>query len=232
MKYPLYQSTLCPKLWDGDIINQDAQKALLGIVTDFVSGLKKDHDLDIDILDAVIVGSIANYNWTPYSDIDLHIITDFDKLGMSHEEGQLLFDSIKAVWNLKHTIVIKGHDVELYVQDKSYKPSSSAEYSVLNNKWLKRPSREKPKFDVAHIKAKYTEYKNKIDGLISKHDEEGLRKLLDKLYKYRQAGLDAGGELSDENIVFKAIRANGHLTRLKDAVDKLYDKKMSVKERS
>jgi hypothetical protein len=42
--------------------------------------------------------------------------------------------------------------------------------------------------------------------------------------------LDSGGELSEENIVFKIIRAHGYLDKIKDNIAKTYDKKMSVKE--
>jgi len=230
MKYPLYQDSLCPKLWANGKLDSEAQKGLLDIAKDFVNDLRDDHDLPVEILDVVIIGSVANYNWTPYSDVDLHIITDFSKLDMPAEQAQIMFDALKGNWNNKHNITVKGHDVELYVQDKDYEPSSAAEYSILKGKWLKEPKKETPQFDKALIKKKYVEYKKKIDALADSGDEDGLRKLLDKLYKYRQAGLDKGGELSDENIIFKALRAKGYLDKIKDTVTKLYDKKMTIKE--
>ena len=208
----------------------EVQKGLLDIATDFVSELERENKLKIKLVDVVIIGSVANYNWTQYSDIDLHIITDYDKLDIPKEEAQVMFDAIKANWNHHHNITIKGHDIEMYVQDKSYEPSSAAEYSVLNNKWLKEPVREHPQFDKALIKTKYAEYKKKIASLVGKEDEDGLRTLLEKLYKFRQTGLDAGGELSEENIVFKALRAAGELEKIKDHVTQIYDKKMTVNE--
>jgi hypothetical protein len=66
--------------------------------------------------------------------------------------------------------------------------------------------------------------------LVNSSDDVGLKKLLQKLYKYRQAGLDSNGELSEENIVFKILRYAGSLDKLKDNIDKIYDKKVSVKE--
>jgi hypothetical protein len=232
MKYPLYQKTLCPMLWDGDKLKPEVQKGLLDIAVDFVNELRDNHELEIEIVDVVVIGSVANYNWTPYSDIDLHVITDYSKLNIPPEEAQVMFDALKGNWNSKHEITVKGHDVEMYVQDKTYKPSSAAEYSILNNKWIKEPVHEAPTFDKDLIKSKYKEYKKKIEDLATKQDEDGLRDLLDKLYKYRQAGLDKGGELSEENIVFKILRARGHLDKIKDVVAQLYDKKMTVKEMS
>jgi predicted nucleotidyltransferase len=215
---------------DGYKLDKEVRKNLSTIAQDFVDNLKKDYELDIKIHDVVIIGSVANYNWTDYSDIDLHIITDFGDLEMSKEDAQTLFDAIKVNWNNKHDIKMKGHDVEIYVQDISHKPVSTAEYSVIHDKWLKEPKKEDPKFNKELIKKKYNEYKKKIESLIKEHDEAALKKLLEKLYNYRQAGLDKGGELSEENIVFKILRAYGYLDKLKDGIAKSYDKKMSVKE--
>ena len=234
MKYPLYRDTLCPKLWhvneDGIKLDDEVRKGLYQIAKDFVSNLKSDNNIDIKIHDIVIIGSITNYNWTDYSDIDLHIVTDYKDLDMTPDDAQTLFDAIKVAWNNKHNITMKGHDVEIYIQDKAHVPTSASSYSVSKNDWIQEPVKEKPTFNKDLIKKKYKEYKNKITSLLSKHDETALKSLLDKLYKYRQSGLDKGGELSEENIVFKIIRAHGYLDKIKDSIAKNYDTKMSVKE--
>lgn len=215
---------------DGYKLDIKVREMLLKVAKDFVTTLKEDHELNIKIHDVVIVGSVANYNWTNYSDVDLHIVVDFAELDMSKEDAQTMFDAIKTSWNSKHDIKMKDHDVELYVQDISHVTTTTAEYSVLKDKWIKEPKKEDPKFDKELIKKKYKEYKKEIDSLVKDHNEAKLKKLLEKLYKYRQAGLDKGGELSEENIVFKILRAMGHLDKLKDNINKIYDKKMSVKE--
>ena len=234
MKYPLYRNTLCPKLWnvneDGIKIDDAVRKGLLKIAQDFVVNLKKENNIHIKIHDIVIIGSITNYNWTDYSDIDLHVVTDFKDLDMTADDAQTLFDAIKVGWNNKHDITMKGHDVEIYVQDTAHVPTSASSYSVLKNDWIQEPVKESPTFNKELIKKKYKEYTKKITTLLSKHDETALKSLLDKLYKYRQSGLDKGGELSEENIVFKIIRAYGYLDKIKDNIAKNYDDKMSVKE--
>jgi GNAT superfamily N-acetyltransferase/predicted nucleotidyltransferase len=234
MKYPLYRNNLCPKLWnineDGAKLDDIVRKGLLKIAQDFVANLKKENNIHIKIYDIVIIGSITNYNWTDYSDIDLHVVTDFKDLDMTADDAQTLFDAIKVGWNNKHNITVKGHDVEIYVQDTAHVPTSASSYSVLKNDWIQEPKKENPTFNKELIKKKYKEYKKKITTLLSKHDEVKLKKLLEKLYQYRQAGLDKGGELSEENIVFKVLRALGHLDKLKDSINNIYDKKVSVKE--
>jgi len=234
MKYPLYRNTLCPKLWnineDGVKLDDAVRKGLLKIAQDFVANLKKENNIHIKIHDIVIIGSITNYNWTDYSDIDLHVVTDYKDLDMTADDAQTLFDAIKVGWNNKHNITMKGHDVEIYVQDTAHVPTSASSYSVYKNDWIQEPVKESPTFNKELIKKKYKEYKKKITTLLSKHDETALKSLLDKLYKYRQSGLDSGGELSEENIVFKIIRAHGYLDKIKDSIAQIYDKKMSVNE--
>lgn len=233
MKYPLYNDKLAP-IWnineDGALLDPEVRKQLLKISIDFVKDLKDNNDIKIKIEDVVLIGSLTNYNWTPYSDVDLHIIVDYKDLDMSKEDAQTMFDAIKAGWNNKHDITMKGHDVELYVQDIDYEPTSASEYSVLRNEWIKEPKKESPNFNKSLIKKKYKEYKNKIDSLSKGDSEKPLKDLLDKLYKFRQAGLDKGGELSEENIVFKMLRAKGYLDKIKDTVASMYDDKMSVDE--
>jgi GNAT superfamily N-acetyltransferase len=234
MNYPLYNETLCDKVWDinedGPRIKQDVRTGLLKVALDFVKELKVEKQINIKAEDVVVIGSITNYNWTPHSDIDLHIKTDYSKLDMSKEDAQTMFDAIKTAWNLKHDITVKGHDVELYVQDIQHVAISSSEYSVLKNEWLKEPIKQKLNLNKELIKKKYREYHKKINSLVKSNDDAGLKKLLQKLYKYRQAGLDSKGELSEENIVFKILRTTGSLDKLKDNIDKIYDKKVSVKE--
>ena len=234
MNYPLYNETLCPKVWDmnedGPRIKQDVRTGLLKVALDFVKELKVEKQINIKAEDVVMIGSLTNYNWTIYSDIDLHIKTDYSKLDMSKEDAQTMFDAIKTAWNLKHDITVKGHDVELYVQDVDHVAVSASEYSVLKGEWIKEPIKQKPNLNKELIKKKYKEYHKKINSLVKSKDDVGLKSLLKKLYKYRQSGLDSRGELSDENAVFKILRFAGSLDKLKDNIDKIYDKKVSVKE--
>ena len=68
--------------------------------------------------DLVIVGSNANFNYNETSDIDLHIIADMSE---DDEEKRLLcilYNAYKALFNNKYDIVVKGHEVEIYVESR------------------------------------------------------------------------------------------------------------------
>ena len=60
---------------------------------------------------------------------------------------------------------------------------------------------------------------------------ESMNKVKDKLKKYRVAGLEEGGEMSDENLVFKVLRRNGYIEKLFNFKTEYQDKKLSLKEK-
>jgi hypothetical protein len=77
-----------------------------------------------------------------------------------------------------------------------------------------------------------------IDEVIDNSDDksidsgmESIDKVKDKLKKYRTAGLEDGGEMSDENLVFKVLRRNGYIQKLFDFQNEYQDKKLSLKEK-
>jgi hypothetical protein len=186
-----------------------------------------------------MTGSLANYNWSKYSDVDLHLIADFEQF--SEKELPLyeeLFELKKTLFNDRHNIKIYGYDVELYVQD-DVKAFSSGEYSVLFDEWKKKPKKEKVEIDTELIKNKSEHWMKIIDEVIDNLDDksmesgvDSINKIKDKLKKYRTSGLEKGGEMSDENLVFKVLRRNGYIGKLFNFKTEYQDKKLSLKEKS
>ena len=234
MKYPLYNNTLCPDLWDkkGDewTMKPEILKTLRQIVKDFDDEQLKENGVEVAFDDVVIVGSSTNYNWSSYSDIDLHIMVDYTKMDMSKEEAEAMLSAIKGNWNKSHDISIKGHELEINFGDVAAKSAITSIYSIQNGKWVMKPVKEKPTFNKELIKKKHAELKAKFEEILRTDDEAALKKMLEKIYIFRQAGLDKGGELSEENIVFKILRAQGYLDKLKAHINTIYDRDMTVKE--
>lgn len=237
MNYPLYHAELCPDLWDKSegekyVLKSEVRDTLYKIASDFVTEYLREASVTLTVKDVILVGSSANYNWNQFSDIDLHVLVDYAELKMSADDANTLVTAIKINWNKTHDISIKGHDVELYVQGTEQPLESVAVYSVKNNKWLKHPVKENPKFDKKAIIEKHNKWKTKIDALLKTPNESLMRKTLEKLYDFRQMGLDSKmGEYSPENLVFKILRAQGYLQKLKDCATSIYDKEMTITER-
>ena len=106
-----YKKQLNPKIWEKNKIKKNVRKRLIKIAKEFV----KSTDIDFIPVDILIVGSIASFNWSKYSDIDLHIITDFKSINDNTELVKNYLYSKKCEWNTEHKdLKIYGYDVEVY----------------------------------------------------------------------------------------------------------------------
>lgn len=228
------QDELNPKIWDKEQkMKPEVRKTLLKIADDYFESL----DLPgVDIEDVTMTGSLANYNWSKYSDIDLHIIIDYKDMPMDEElVGDYLLSKSDA-WNDKHDIKIYGFDLEIYVQDDDAEHYSSGVYSVLKNEWDIKPEKKKISVKDKAVKDKANRVMDMIDGLYDimqdTEDYEKVTEMADrikkKIKKMRQCGLEEGGEWSVENMVFKVLRRNGMYGRLSDIKTVAYDKSMTL----
>lgn len=232
------QKELNPKVWEGDKkepkLKPKIRERLLEIAYEFIDFL----DVDIVVTDIILTGSLSNFNWSKYSDFDLHIVANFQQ----YQENQIelyekLFNLKKMLFNQKHDITIKDYEVELYVQNETESHFSSGVYSVLFDEWANVPKKEDVTIDKELIKEKAKQWMNIIDDLLDtiKDDSPGtakeiVKKYKDKLKKYRTCGLEKGGEYSTENLVFKILRRNGYIEKLHDSTTKIIDKKLSMNQ--
>lgn len=229
------QKELNTKIWNNnDKMTKKVRDRLIEISNEFVDFI----GLDIVISDIIMTGSLANYNWSEYSDIDLHLIVDFNQFSKPilplYED---LFKLKKTIFNEKHDITIYGYEVELYIQNESETHFSSGVYSVLNDEWINKPKKQPVKIDKKLIKNKVNQWMKSIDSLLKNLDGESIevinqyiKNIKDKLKKYRTSGLEKGGENSDENLVFKSLRRNGYIQKLFDFENQMVDKKLSINE--
>lgn len=220
----------------GYTMKPNVRERLLKIANDFIEFL----NVDMVVSDIIMSGSLANYNWSDYSDIDLHILSDFSQFNKQEKPlYEELFFLKKSLYNKKHDITIYGYEVELYVEDESEENEvkNIAKYSLLNDVWIETPIQDEVEFNNEKIKSKSKQWMNIIDSLIQNITDEDfdeakilIDKYNDKLRKYRTCGLQKGGEYSDENLVFKVLRRNGYLEKLRNLKDKLTDTELTLKE--
>lgn len=217
------------KIWDeDDQMFDDLRYELLEIAYDYLDFL----EIEIDIEDIILTGSLANYNWSEYSDFDIHLIFDFGDVDENKELVQKYLDASEKVWKFQHDLTIKNYPVELYCQDSKADHTSTGVYSLVNDEWIRKPKKESFEPDEELIKSKASKIMNEIkdleNDLKEDVDSEVILKRLKKLWKKtkdsRQAGLQKDGEFSIENLVFKLLRRNGYVERLLDVKKKAYDK--------
>ncbi len=226
-----YKSDLNPKLWLDDKLIPRIQQKLLRIAKDFYDDLKTEAVLS----DVWLTGSIANYNYNSNSDIDVHLIIDFSQVSDNIELVERAFDGERYMWNLRHNITIQGHDVEVYAQDINAKHSSSGVYSIMFDKWVKKPVYNRPNVDQVDVDNKYdirvndiTRYEKISHKDLTPEEAEkyyiAAKRLKKKIQKDRKDGLNIIGEFSIENLVFKKLRNTGKFGKLIDTVSRFYDK--------
>ena len=227
-----YNETLNQKFWSEDKkIDLGIRQKLLSITDDFIDKL----DLQgVKIYDITLTGSNSNYNYNEYSDLDVHILIDFKDINDDEELVKKALDGQRFVWNLRHNVSLKGHDVEMYIQDKDEPHIASGLYSLEDDKWLTEPSYDPPSIDIRDVFKKASAIETDIGILKEKilkargteakefHDE--AKRLKQKISKMRQRGLAREGEFSVENLAFKVLRNSEAIGDLIDLISASYDR--------
>lgn len=227
------QDELIPDIWflDGNIyrMKPEVRDSLLEIVKDYIDFTK----IDVDVEDITLTGSLANFNWSKFSDVDVHILVDFEG---TNELFKKYLDSKRIIWNNLRDITVKGFDVEVYVQSTQEPHFASGVYSILYDEWLVEPVMEEEiVIDSKKVLEKSKQWMEMIDSIENdknrKEPEELLLridKLKNKLKKYRKCGLKGNGEYSYENLTFKFLRRNNYLKKINDIKNELIDKTLTV----
>jgi len=223
------------EIWDNkDQLRPEIREKLLEIAHDFWENQEPGL---VKIKDIIFTGSLANYNWSKFSDIDLHIVIDYADVNKDAELVRKYFNSVKAGWNRDHDICLKDYEVEIYVQDYLEPHISTGIYSVQNDQWIQKPNKFSPEIDYRCVTIKANCLMDEIDELQDdfdneKYDEvhEKTISLKEKIRNMRRAGLEEGGAFSVENLTFKVLRRNEYLKKLNDLKVMSYDKKQSIEE--
>lgn len=232
------QDELNSKIWeklsdDNYHMESEVRNTLLQIADEFIDFI----GLEIFVSDITMTGSLANYNWSNFSDIDLHIMYDFTESGAQKELYKELFRLKKTLFNSTHNITVKNYEVELYVQDSSEPHYSTGIYSVMFDEWINKPTQDSVTIDGEVLTSKVNQWTDIIDVVLENAPDEKLDdaiqiidKVKERLKKYRSSGLEKEGEYSYENLVFKFLRRNGYIQKLFDFTNELVDKKLSLEQ--
>jgi len=123
----------------------------------------------------------------------------------------------------------------MYVQDVDDKYVATGVYSILNNEWIVEPKKIESAFDIDEKKIleKSEEYAKEVERLEDLNNKgqdvsKEIKTLKDKLKKFRQSGLEKGGEYSYENLTFKLLRRNGFIEKLFNIKSSIRNKKLSL----
>ncbi len=225
------KDNLYPKFWSKNTLNPIVARKLVQIADDVIKSLK----LGVDIEDVIITGSIASYNWHELSDIDLHIMLDFEKIDDNFDLVKKMLDQIRINWNKKHNILIDGKEVELYFQHYTEPHEANGIWSLELEKWLAEPVKLNPEIDIATTEKKAEAIATQIEHLFDMFKDDKFKetyeyagKVKKKIARMRQLGLSDQGIYSPENLAFKMLRNSGYLEKLSALKIEAYDRMMSL----
>ena len=217
-----------------DNLDPVIQEKLLIIANDFYDSLEVGN---VPYEDITFTGSLAAFNYSRFSDVDLHILLDFKTIDDKVDLVREYFNAMKALWNRLHDIRIKGFEVEIYVQDINDPHEAQGLYSVLKGEWLKKPTLESKDFDKDNIRKKAASLMDQVDRVDKLIDdgkyeeaEKYADKLKEKIRKMRKTGLETIGAYSVENLAFKVLRRTDYLEKLSNAKRKAYDSMLSLNQ--
>ena len=204
---------LNPDLFQDGDLKEDVKEHLLKIVDKFKDCLEAD-GVKLDINDIIVVGSNASYNYTEDSDIDLHIVAKAEE---SQDLYNIIYNAYKSLFNNKYDIMIKGHEVEVYVELNEPAVKSNGIYS-LNTGWLKKPDPTViPEVDEKAIQDELAVWEQKYNELLADVQnnaddpivEEYVQEALDineaarkeRRHRYCSAmGLDENADLTEDDM--------------------------------
>ena len=221
-----YHKTLNPKLWINNKLIPEVKNKLIEIYQTFINKLKE-NEIPIEVIDVLLLGSNASYNYTDSSDIDLHIVTDFENLGLNNTLAQIFYNNEKSKFNDDYDISIKGLPVEVYIEDINAGTKSNGIYSLLQDKWIKFPEYNPPKeVDYSFL---LNIYQNKVNNALQGTPEQ-IKSTINEIKMLRKISLMNDGEYSKGNLVFKELRNNGSIDNLYNKLHELTSKELSLEK--
>jgi hypothetical protein len=213
---------LNPVLWQDNELKRPVQIALLRIAKAYWKFLGIDTRLD----DVLVTGSQANFNYSEHSDIDLHLVVDYNDVECDMAVDEL-FKTKRDLWKAEHDIDIHSIPVEVYVEDLN-RPAVSATYSIVKNAWIKQPKRVPISSDVDRIERLCLAWMILITTRLATNELDQIEQVKDMLWTYRKKGLAVEGEMGVPKLVFKTLRNSGVTEMLLKAVSTLRDRDLSL----
>lgn len=228
-----YHDELNPKLWEADgHMRPIVRDKLLKFAEVWRISAKIPEDAATDV---IATGGNVNYNYTPKSDIDVHLIIDPSKMEIGETWLEDWLYDKKLLWTLTHNVKVLGYPLEPYAQDEAqvYHVGQGV-YSLMHDAWIQKPQLGKFNWsEDPNLEQKVEYYAQVITDLIKqKMGRDAIDTLKTRIREMRSAGIQRGGEFSFENLVFKALRNGGFLDKMNSYERRIVNRDLSLREES
>lgn len=234
--------SIFPEQTEGPI-NQTIRIHLLKIAKDFYESLELEKiglNDSLPIKEIVVTGSLCNYNWSSYSDFDLHITFDFSNIDESDLALVNEFLQIQRyLYKQKRDITIFNYEVEVYPEKFNESTHEHAgSFSLLTNTWINKPKVVSVEtINKQWIVKQYIvlmDVLSALPGYISSFGISAEESILlidgivDKLRGMRKASLAKQGEYGVGNLLFKLLRRENVFDSLEKLKQSIINKNLSL----
>lgn len=223
-----YHEDLNPKLWKDKNLDPTIRKHLLKIADAWREFAEVPKNA---IKDIVLTGGNANFNYTKFSDIDVHLLVDKKKLPKCEILDAYFLDK-KTLWTVNHNVKVLGYPVEIYAQDFNEKtPSNQGVFSLKQNKWIIEPKKVAINLNDGYLIKRIKNLEDIINHFINSKSDNvtKMTELKDKMKSMRNSALEKTGEFGLENLVYKDLRNRGIIDKFSNYIAKIEDHKLSLK---
>jgi len=222
-----FKEVLNPSFWIGDSLKPEVREALMKFARAFADYVDLD---DRAITDVLLLGGNAGYNYTPFSDLDVHLVVDPKYIPDCNPDllDEFYMDK-KTLWELTHNVTIYNVKAEPYIERPGVtRKKSQGVYSLMKQTWIQKPEKFSGELDQRELEKKVNNFKHQIDTLIKSEDPDSLRGIVRRLRGARSSSLLKYGEYGFENMVFKELRNSGYIDKVRSAVVNLKSKSLSL----
>ena len=222
-----FTDVLNPVFWIGDSLKPEVREALMRFAKAFAAYVDLD---DRAIADVILLGGNAGYNYTAMSDLDVHLVVDPKYIPDCNPDllDEFYMDK-KTLWELTHKVTIFGSKAEPYIERPGVtRKKSQGVYSLMRQAWIQKPEKMEDELDEKELEKKVKDLKHKIDTYIKNEDPEALNSLVKKLRVSRGVSLQKYGEYGFENMVFKELRNQGYVDKIRSTVVNLKSRSLSL----
>lgn len=159
---------LNPNLWGEDEeLLPEVRGGIEKVVQQFIDELEE-NDVELKVLDIILVGSNASYNYTKDSDLDVHIVADTSIIPCEYGLLSIIYNMARSQFNNKYDVTIHNIPIEIYVEDMTTSANSNGIYS-LKNGWVKKPEKKDiPEIDISDV---YPEWEDRAKNLIKEVED-------------------------------------------------------------
>lgn len=170
------------------------------------------------LVDVMFAGSLASYEYTDDSDVDVHVLVEFGP-ACDPKLRDAWLRSVNAGLHLDVGVSYLGRPVQVTVRDSD--DDQGGTWSVLHGAWRHQPVRKPVTFTEAELRAQVSAFLHEREQLVFdwSHDTGGFdcdrfKAPQKRMRELRGEGLKAGGVTSLGNMTYRLVRRLGYFEEL------------------